>query len=206
FHLAAYGGGRLGDLAVRTGGAYSHHDISTTRTIAFPGFADMATAGYSASTAQVFGEAAYGVVRSWVNAEAFANLAYVSVRSDGFTETGGPAALRVAQVTTAATYSTLGLRAQAPIPAIGPWAMTARGSLGWQHAYDGATPVSLMSLAASPSPFAIAGVPIAADTLLVEAGLDALVHRNAILGILYTGRLAADASAHSVRANLAVRF
>ncbi|HBF52844.1 MAG TPA: autotransporter outer membrane beta-barrel domain-containing protein, partial [Afipia sp.] len=167
FHLAAYGGGRLGDLAVRTGGAYSHHDISTTRTIAFPGFADMATAGYSASTAQVFGEAAYGVVRSWVNAEAFANLAYVSVRSDGFTETGGPAALRVAQVTTAATYSTLGLRAQAPIPAIGPWAMTARGSLGWQHAYDGATPVSLMSLAASPSPFAIAGVPIAADTLLV---------------------------------------
>ncbi|WP_425990869.1 autotransporter outer membrane beta-barrel domain-containing protein [Afipia sp. DC4300-2b1] len=206
FHLAAYGGGRLGDLAVRTGAAYSHHDISTTRTIAFPGFADTATASYSASTAQVFGEAAYGVVRSWVNAEAFANLAYVSVRSDGFTETGGPAALRVAQATTAATYSTLGLRAQAPIPAIGPWAMTARGSLGWQHAYDGATPVSLMSFAASPSPFAIAGVPIAADTLLVEAGLDALVHRNAILGILYTGRLAADASAHSVRANLAVRF
>lgn len=206
FHLAAYGGGRLGDLTVRTGAAYSHHDISTTRTIAFPGFADAATASYGANTSQVFGEAAYGVTRSWVTAEAFANLAYVSVRSNGLTETGGPAALRVAQATTAATYSTLGLRAQAPIPAIGPWAMTARGSLGWQHAYDGATPVSLMSFAASPSPFAIAGVPIAADTLLVEAGLDALVHRNTVLGILYTGRLAADASAHSVRANLAMKF
>lgn len=206
FHLAAYGGGRIGDVALRTGAAYSHHDVSTTRTIAFPGFADTATASYGASTSQVFGEAAYGVVRSWVNAEAFANLAYVSVRSDGFTETGGPAALRVVQTTTDATYSTLGLRAQAPIPAIGPWAMTARGSLGWQHAYDGTTPVSLMSFATSPSPFAIAGVPIATDTLLVEAGLDALVHRNAVLTLLYTGRLAADASAHSVRANLAVRF
>jgi uncharacterized protein with beta-barrel porin domain len=206
FHLAAYGGGRIGDIAVRTGAAYSHHDISTTRTIAFPGFADTTTASYGASTSQIFGEAAYGVVRGLVNAEAFANLAYASVRSDGFTESGGPAALRAAQATTSATYSTLGLRAQAPVPAIGPWAVTARGSLGWQHAYDGAAPISLMSFAASPSAFAIAGVPIAADTLLVEAGLDAVVHRNAVLGLLYTGRLAADASAHALRANLTVRF
>lgn len=206
FHLAAYGGGHIGDIAVRTGAAYSHHDISTTRTIAFPGFADTATANYGASTSQVFGEAAYGLIRSWVNAEAFANLAYASVRSDAFTETGGPAALRVAGANTSATYSTLGLRAQAPISALGPWAMTARGSLGWQHAYDGAAPVSLMSFAASPSPFAIAGVPIATDTLLVEAGLDAVVHRNAVLALLYTGRVSADASAHALRANLAVRF
>lgn len=206
FHLAAYGGGRIGGFALRTGAAYSHHDISTTRSIALPGFADMATASYNASTVQVFGEAAYGVVRSWVNTEAFANLAYANVRSDGFKETGGPAALTVARANTSTTYSTLGLRAQAPIPAIGPWAMTGRGSLGWQHAYDSAAPVSLMAFATSPSPFAIAGVPIAADTLLVEAGLDALVHRNAVLTLLYAGRLAADASAHSVRANLAVRF
>ncbi|EKS37646.1 autotransporter outer membrane beta-barrel domain-containing protein [Afipia clevelandensis] len=206
FHIAAYGGGRISDIAFRTGASYSHHDISTTRTIAFPGFADTATASYGASTSQVFGEAAYNVVKSWVNAEAFANLAYVSVRSDRFTETGGPAALTVAQTTTSATYSTLGVRAQAPIPAIGPWAMTARGSLGWQHAYDGATPVSLMAFATSPTPFAIAGVPIARDALLVEAGLDAMVYRNTLLALLYTGRIASGANAHALKANLAVRF
>ncbi|EGP06947.1 YapH protein [Bradyrhizobiaceae bacterium SG-6C] len=206
FHIAAYGGGRISDIAFRTGASYSHHDISTTRTIAFPGFADTATASYGASTSQVFGEAAYNVVKSWVNAEAFANLAYVSVRSDRFTETGGPAALTVAQTTTSATYSTLGVRAQAPIPAIGPWAMTARGSLGWQHAYDGTTPVSLMAFATSPTPFAIAGVPIARDALLVEAGLDAMVYRNTLLALLYTGRIASGANAHALKANLAVRF
>lgn len=206
FHIAAYGGGRISDIAFRTGASYSHHDISTSRTIAFPGFADSATASYGASTSQVFGEAAYSVVKSWVSAEAFANLAYVSVRTDGFTETGGPAALSVAQVTTSATYSTLGVRAQAPIPAIGPWAMTARGSLGWQHAYDGTTPVSLMAFATSPTPFAIAGVPIARDALLVEAGLDALIYRNTVLALLYTGRIASDASAHAIKANLAVKF
>ncbi len=206
FHIAAYGGGRISDIAFRTGASYSHHDISTNRTITFPGFADTANASYGASTSQVFGEAAYTVVKSWVNAEAFANLAYVSVRSDRFTEAGGPAALTVAQTTTSATYSTLGLRAQAPIPSIGPWAMTARGSLGWQHAYDGTTPVSLMAFATSPTPFAISGVPIARDALLVEAGLDALIYRNTVLALLYTGRIASDASAHAIKANLAVRF
>jgi autotransporter-associated beta strand protein/T5SS/PEP-CTERM-associated repeat protein len=206
FHVAAYGGGRISDIAFRTGASYSHHDISTTRTIAFPGFADTATASYGASTSQVFGEAAYGIVRSWVNAEAFANLAYVSVRSDRFTETGGPAALTVAQTTTSATYSTLGLRVQAPIPAIGPWAMTARGSLGWQHAYNGTTPIALMAFATSPTPFAIAGAPIARDALLVEAGLDAVIYRNTVLALLYTGRIASDANAHALKANLAVKF
>ncbi len=206
FHLAAYGGGQIGDILLRTGAAYSHHDISTTRTIAFPGFADAATASYNASTSQVFGEAAYRLHASWLNAEAFADLAHVRVRSDGFTESGGPAALTVAQTSTSATYTTLGVRAQAPIPALGPWLMTARGSLGWQHAFDNVTPVSLMSFAASPSPFAISGVPIATDALLVEAGLDAFVHRNTVVALLYTGRIAADASAHAVRANVAVRF
>jgi outer membrane autotransporter protein len=206
FHLAAYGGGWIGDILFRTGASYSHHDISTTRAIAFPGFADTETANYNASTSQVFGEAAYRLHAGWLNAEAFADLAHVRVRSDGFTESGGPAALTVAQADTSATYTTLGVRAQAPIPALGPWLMTARGSLGWQHAFDNVTPVSLMSFAASPSPFAISGVPIATDALLVEAGLDAFVLRNMMVALLYTGRIAVGASAHAVRANVAVRF
>ena len=206
FHLAAYGGGSVGDILFRTGAAYSHHDVSTARTVVFPGFADTATASYNASTSQVFGEAAYRLHAGWLNAEAFADLAYVRVRSDGFTESGGPAALTVAQADTSATFTTLGLRAQAPIPALGPWATTVRGSLGWQHAYDNVTPVSLMSFAASPAPFAIAGTPIATDALLVEAGLDALVHRNTVVALLYTGRIAADAGAHAVRANVALKF
>jgi len=84
--------------------------------------------------------------------------------------------------------------------------MTARGSLGWQHAYDGTTPISLMAFATSPTPFAIAGVPIARDALLAEAGLDAMVYRNTLLALLYTGRIASGANAHALKANLAVRF
>ena len=206
FHLAAYGGGQIGDIMFRTGAAYSHHDITTTRTIAFPGFADTATANYGASTSQVFGEAAYRLHKSWLATEAFGNLAYVRVNSDSFVESGGPAALTVAEANTSVTFTTLGLRAQAPIPALGPWLMTARGSLGWQHAYNHIAPTSLMTFASGSAPFAIAGVPIAADTLLVEAGLDAQIYRNTVLALLYTGRIASDASAHALKANLAVKF
>ena len=180
--------------------------ISTARVIAFPGFADYAGAKYGASTAQVFGEAAYRMVRNGLSAEAFADLAHVRIRSDGFAENGGPAALTVAQAETSATFTTLGLRAQAPVPFVNAWAVTARGSLGWQHAFNAAAPTTAMAFAASAAPFAIAGVPLASDMLLVEAGLDAMVARNARVSLLYAGRLAADASAHAVKANLAVAF
>jgi outer membrane autotransporter protein len=206
FHLAAYGAGRIGDILFRTGAAYSHHEVATARTIAFPGFADYASAKYGASTAQVFGEAAYRVVRNGLSTEAFAGLAHVHVRSDGFTESGGPAALSGAQADTATTFTTLGLRAQAPVPFFNAWAVTARGSLGWQHAFDAVAPTALMSFAVSSTPFAIAGVPLASDMFLLEAGLDAMVARNARISLLYAGRLAADASAHAVKANLAVAF
>jgi outer membrane autotransporter protein len=206
FHLAAYGAGSIGDILFRAGAAYSHHDVSTARTVAFPGFADFASARYGASTTQVFGEAAYRVVRSRLSAEAFADLAHVRIRSDGFTESGGPAALTAAQTDTSTTFTTLGVRARAPIPFFNSWAVTARGSLGWQHAFNAVAPVTLMSFAAGSTPFAIAGVPLASDMVVVEAGLDALVTRNARASLFYSGRLASDASAHAIKANLAVAF
>ncbi|HEX7791272.1 MAG TPA: autotransporter domain-containing protein [Afipia sp.] len=206
FHLAAYGGGSVGDILFRTGAAYSHHDVSTSRTVVFPGFADTATAKYDAHTSQIFGEAVYRLNPGLIRSEAFANIAHVRVHSDSFTESGGPAALGVAAADTSATFTTIGLRAQAPIPAFGSWAVTARGSLGWQHAFDAVSPVSWMAFAASTTPFAVAGVPIATDAALIEAGIDALVRSNTRLSLMYTARLAADASAHAVRANLTVRF
>lgn len=206
FHLAAYAGGNIRDILFRAGAVYSHHDIGTSRNVAFPGFADNTTASYDASTAQVYGETAWRFATALGRGEAFGNVAHVQVRSDAFTETGGPAALAVAQARTSATFTTLGLRAQAPIPAFGPWAMTARGSLGWQHAFNAIVPVALTSFATSPAPFAIAGVPLAPDMFLVEAGLDALLSPDARLSLLYSGRLAGGTNAHAVRANFALAF
>jgi outer membrane autotransporter protein len=39
-HLGLYAGKQWGDLAARAGAAYTWHDLSTQRSVAFPGFAD----------------------------------------------------------------------------------------------------------------------------------------------------------------------
>jgi outer membrane autotransporter protein len=54
--------------------------------------------------------------------------------------------------------------------------------------------------------FTVAGVPIAKNAALVEAGLDLAIGSGAALGLSYTGQLATDAQDQAFKANLAVRF
>jgi uncharacterized protein with beta-barrel porin domain len=61
-----------------------------------------------------------------------------------------------------------------------------------------AVAVALAAVAAIPSDLSIAGVPIARDTALVEAGLDWRVSPWAKLGAFYQGELAAHAQTHAV--------
>ena len=61
YHLAAYGGRQIGPLGLRAGASYGWHDISTSRSIVFPGFSDTTKAKYDAGTAQVFGEIGYAL-------------------------------------------------------------------------------------------------------------------------------------------------
>ncbi|MDH6233181.1 fibronectin-binding autotransporter adhesin [Mesorhizobium soli] len=204
YHLGLYGGTEWSNLAFRGGAAYTWHDISTGRSIAFPGFADNLEASYHAGTAQVFGELAYGVRASNVGFEPFANLAYVSLHTDGFTEKGGAAALLGSSGTTDATFSTFGLRASTTFD-LGGTSATARGGLGWKHAFGDVTPLAAMAFAGG-APFTIAGAPIKRDAAVVEAGLDFAIAPNATLGISYNGQFASGLSDQSVRADFNWKF
>ncbi|WP_164107929.1 autotransporter outer membrane beta-barrel domain-containing protein, partial [Serratia marcescens] len=70
-----------GDLALRTGAAYTWHDITTNRSVVIPGFGDSLKGKYGAGTAQVFGELAYGLNMGAARFEPFANLAYVNLHT-----------------------------------------------------------------------------------------------------------------------------
>ncbi len=93
YHVGLYGGTNWDQFAFRSGLAYTWHDISTRRSVAFQGFADQLKGDYNAGTMQAFGEFGYGINAGQVAFEPFANLAYVSLRTDSFGETGGAAAL-----------------------------------------------------------------------------------------------------------------
>ncbi|MBY5364436.1 autotransporter domain-containing protein, partial [Rhizobium leguminosarum] len=204
YHVGLYGGTQWGALALRTGAAYTSHDISTSRNVMFAGFDNSLKGDYNAGTTQVFGELGYGMHAGNVAIEPFANLAYVSLNTDGFTEKGGTAALTGESATTDATFTTLGLRTSTAFT-MGGIHTTARSMLGWRHAFDDVTPLAAVAFAGG-APFTIAGVPITRDAAVVEAGLDFQLSSSAVLGITYSGQFGSDLSDQSVKANFNMRF
>ncbi|NRP20947.1 Extracellular serine protease [Ensifer adhaerens] len=204
YHLGLYAGGQWGDASLRTGAAYSWHDIETSRSISFPGFSDSLNADYSAGTGQVFGEFAYAVKTGAVDLEPFANLAYVHLNRDGFAEHGGAAALVGKDASQDTTFTTLGLRAASSFD-LGGVLATARGTVGWKHAFGDTLPLSSNGFS-STSTFVIAGVPIAENAAVLEAGLDFALTPEANLGLIYAGQFASGVSDQTFKANLSLKF
>ncbi|HWL46264.1 MAG TPA: autotransporter domain-containing protein, partial [Sphingomonadaceae bacterium] len=209
YHVGIYGGTEWGALGLRAGASYTWHDLKTSRSVAFPGFADNLTAGYDAGTTQVFGDLGYridlgGTALGRASLEPFANLAYVHLQTDGFAENGGPAALTGRSQDMSTTFTTLGVRASTLLT-FGTATVNARGSLGWRHAFGDDTPLANLAFAGG-NPFTIAGVPIAKDAAVLDLGLDFGIGEDATLGIAYGGQFATDAVDQSVRGNFSVRF
>ncbi|WP_161939611.1 autotransporter domain-containing protein [Paramesorhizobium deserti] len=204
YHVGVYGGGRFDALSIRSGLAYSWHSVETSRAVAFSGFEDRLRADYDAGTFQAFGELGYRIDTSRVSFEPFANLAHIMVKTDGFTEKGGAAALTVESETTDTTFTTLGLRASAPLM-LGSVETQARGTVGWQHAYGDMAPVSTLAFGTGDA-FSVTGIPLAEDTALVEAGLDFKISRRATLGVSYTGQFGSDLRQNAIDAKFTVNF
>ncbi len=205
YHFGVYGGAQWGELAFRTGGAYTWHDISTSRNVAFAGFTDSLKADYDAGTGQIFGELAYGFKMGEARFEPFANLAHVNLHTDGFTEKGGAAALTTGSSNMDMTFTTLGLRASTSFDLDGT-AVTAKGMVGWRHGFGGMTPTSRMRFAGAGDAFTIAGVPVARNVAVVEAGLDVALTPNADFGVSYGAQFGSGAVDQSLKANLNIRF
>jgi outer membrane autotransporter protein len=192
YDIGAYAGTEWGAVAFRSGLAYTWHDVSTSRGVAFGTVSEALSADYNAGTTQLFGELGYKLKAGPVAFEPFANLAYVNLHTDGFTEKGGIAALTSESGDDGVTYTTLGLRASSAFSAAGV-KVTARGMLGWRHAFGDTTPISAVAFSGG-SAFDIAGVPITENAALVDAGLDLNLTPTATIGINYGGQFGSDAT------------
>jgi outer membrane autotransporter protein len=204
YHLGVYGGTQVGNLGFRAGAAYTWSNIDSNRAVAFPGFADMTQASYDAGTAQAFGELGYQLHLGRIGVEPFANAAYVNLHTQGFSETGGDAALGLQADNVNTAFSTLGIRASSDF-SIGSADFTARGTLGWQHAYGQVTPTSSVAFSGGQG-FSVAGVPIVRDAAVIEIGLNAAITRNATLGISYSGQIGNKTQDNGVTGNFNYRF
>ncbi|MDQ0251333.1 outer membrane autotransporter protein [Sphingomonas kyeonggiensis] len=205
YAFGIYGGADLGAAAVRIGASHGWHQLDTTRLVAFPGFADSLKGEQDARTTQLFGELAYRIELGATRVEPFADFAHVRLSTDGITEKGGAAALRLASADSGTSFSTLGLRA-APSFSLGGAKLTARGRLGWRHAFGDVTPLSAMQFVSGGDSFRIAGTPIAENAAALDAGIDVALTSRAMLGIVYGGQFGSGASDQSVRASFSLRL
>ncbi|HEY4201822.1 MAG TPA: autotransporter domain-containing protein [Devosiaceae bacterium] len=205
YDIGLYGGTQWGDVAFRSGLAYTWHDLSTTRAADFAGFFDLLQGSHGAGTAQAFGELAYDLQAGPVALEPFANLAYVNLSTDGFTEKGGAAALSDQAGSSGTTFTTLGLRASTNFVLDNGTNVTANGSIGWRHAFGDISPASAMAFAGG-STFAIGGVSIAGDSVVVDAGIDLNLTANTTLGLSYDGQFGSGTTAQTLRGNFAIKF
>jgi outer membrane autotransporter protein len=77
--------------------------------------------------------------------------------------------------------------------------VTPHASAAWQHAFDDITPGAALAFASTGIGFDVTGVPLAENSLLVEAGLDLNLSPTATLGVSYSGQIASDLIDNAVK-------
>ncbi len=204
--FGAYASANFGSLNLRSGAVGTFNSIDTSRTVAFPGFSEHTSARFDAYTGQAFGELGYGMAFDHVAIEPLAGLAYVLVNTGSFQESGGLAALSGSSATENIGYSTLGMRAATIWMLPDGTALVPHLAAQWQHAFGDVTPTVAVAFQSTGAGFSVAGVPIASDAALTEAGIDWRITPQIKLGIAYQGELAVHAQTHTGTASFVWNF
>lgn len=206
---SVYGGARFGAFDLRAGGSFGGTSYTASRTTAFPGFLDSESARYRGTTAQVFGEIGYRMDTNAAFIEPFAGAAAIRVRTNRFAEaaTGGAALFGSARDHDLGT-TTLGVRGEMELATLFATSLpiTARAMLGWQHAFGDVTPVQSLAFAGSASSFQIAGIPVARNALVIDAGLSVSLSQSVALGVSYAGQHGSRAHDNAFKGRLDYRF
>ncbi|MEK1905274.1 MAG: autotransporter domain-containing protein [Pseudomonas sp.] len=204
YSIGTYLGTVLGPWSLKAGTSYTFNEIDAKRHVSFGDFHDSLSEDYSASTSQVFAGAGYRINAGPVVLEPYVDFAWVRVSAEGFTEDGGPAALRVDSSAHETTFSTLGLRPSYSF-VVSDMPIRLKGGLGWRHAYGDLEPSDDLSFAPTDS-FGMPGVPLAEDTTVVSLGLEAALTPSTHLGLSYNGQFASDVDENGLTGLLRVMF
>jgi len=203
--VLVYAGGGWAGLKVNVGASYGWVDVDGDRFVNFPGFSDRTSGKYDGKIASAFGELSYAARFGGFTAEPFAGVNYVHLKTDGFTETGGAAALSVAREKREVTFTTLGLRVGTDMPVGNGAVITPQVSAAWQHGF-GDTEADGRHVLGTGAAFGVQGLPIAKDNLALEAGLQASILPGGTLGVSYVGTIANGWNDHGIKLGFSLSF
>lgn len=206
YYLGTYAGMRVNQWSLRLGGSYTWDDMNMNRNVSFSGFSNYLTTNFEAHTGQLFAEAGYNMKFKKMDLEPFAGAAYVNIDNMHWNETGGSAALHDKGNENVA-YSAFGIREAATLYEKNNYTVNERILLAWQHAYNNITPQITQQFALGGIPFLINGVPIARNSLLVDAGLNWTNNPGTLnFRLSYIGQLAGRVNDNGVAGILTWRF
>ncbi|SFV17196.1 Uncharacterized conserved protein, contains a C-terminal beta-barrel porin domain [Methylobacterium sp. 174MFSha1.1] len=205
---AVYAHGALGPVQLRLGAAYAGNALDTRRAVQVPGLAGLASGRTGGDTVQGFGEVGYRIGVAGGYLEPFAGAAAIRIRRDGFTETGGAAALTVFGRSYEVETVTAGLQGQVSLAGLigADLPVVARGLIGYRRAFGDVVPQALLAFSNGGPAFLTAGVPIARNAVVASAGLDVQVAPRVTIGVNYTGQAGDRAQDHAFRGVLSYRW
>ncbi|WP_447918030.1 autotransporter domain-containing protein [Achromobacter aegrifaciens] len=194
-----------GHVRFMAGAAYTWHDIDAKRNVAAGSLNQQLKSSYNASSTQVFTELGYNLpLGDAYTIEPFAGLAWNQLRTRGFEESGGTAALRGSGSSDDVTSTTLGLRGAWTFGSDqAPGRLTA--SLGWRHAMGDVTPKQQLAFEGG-STFSVTGVPIARNAAVLGLGAEMAIARNTTAGVAYDAQFGGGNRQQSGMFKLAMRF
>ena len=194
-----------GHFRFMAGAAYTWHDIDAKRDVVAGSLNQRLESSYHASSTQVFTELGYNLpLGDAYTLEPYAGLAWNQVRTRGFEESGGTAALRGAGSSDDVTSTTLGLRGAWEFGSDqAPGRLTA--NLGWRHAMGDVKPTQVLAFEGG-SNFSVTGVPIARDAAVLGLGVEMAITRNTTAGVAYDAQFGGGNRQQAGVLKLAMRF
>ena len=206
YHLGTYVGHDIGAWRLSTGAAYSWHRADVKRDLQYGDVSARQKAKVDAATTQVFGEAAYRLPMQTVALEPFANLAYVHLDTDGFTEKGDAAALKSGDDQRDAVLSTLGVRAIKRFDLTSAHTLDLSGHVGWQHSLTDIESEQHLRFASGSAPYTVESSPQVRDAALVGVQASLALSRDVRVNVDYSGQLASREKHHGVGVSLNWQF
>ncbi|MHC8303424.1 autotransporter outer membrane beta-barrel domain-containing protein [Pseudomonas sp. PB3P13] len=206
WHLGAYALRQSGPVSLRLGAAYSQHDATSKRRVAFNGFSDRLKGRYDANSQQAFAELGYKLDVANTSIEPFAGIGYQRYQRDSYTEKGGAAALQIHGQTQDNISSTFGLRLARLNTLDNGLQLIPRFSAGWKHTYGEIDNQTRQRLVTGSRDFTVAGAAQDRNSLLVDAGLDLAVSARHSLGIGLNGEVGTDSRNHGVTGRWRMSF
>ena len=207
FQGGLYGSTRLGNAYESAAVAYGAFDLTTNRTVAFPGMSEQLRGDFTAHgvTGRIESGSRFAIAPQ-AGITPFGALVAQTFETPDYAETAvagpGAAALSFAERDDHRLRTELGLRFDSVLAAWGDSTLTLRGRAGWAHEFETGRTAAATFVALPGFGFGVTGAALAADAGFVSAGTEWTFANGLTLAAKFDGEFASRSESYAGTASI----